>query len=248
MAYGGKLVVYSAGAVDAVNNFEGLSAFHTVMLAGGSASIINAIIGIVLAVILVKMKLRPTSRLFLTQLMGMQFVQGIGYMMVGGLFGVGDWGYVYDRLSGPYPELIGVLQIVLSIIGCVGIVALFFLLNYLSYYFIQDKDNKKERMHVAFGLHLMPLIFGIVIGTFITVLSPAVKAGLMSMGTCILFSFMWIPFFWGFMFTGPMKTLPPKTSRYLYPLPEKANWILLVVGVILVLIDIIVFGPGIYFT
>ena len=183
MAYGGKLVVYSAGAVDAVNNFEGLSAFHTVMLAGGSASIINAIIGIVL-----------------------------------------------------------------SIIGCVGIVALFFLLNYLSYYFIQDKDNKKERMHVAFGLHLMPLIFGIVIGTFITVLSPAVKAGLMSMGTCILFSFMWIPFFWGFMFTGPMKTLPPKTSRYLYPLPEKANWILLVVGVILVLIDIIVFGPGIYFT
>lgn len=247
LAYGGRLHLYSAGAVDSTCNFGGLSAFHTITLAGGNASIINALIGIVLAVILVKMKLKPTSRLFLTQLMGMQFVQGIGYIMIGGLFGAGDWGNVFRRLDVVYPELIGPLRITLSVIGCAGIAALFFFLNYLSYYFISDKDNKKERMNVALGLHLIPLIAGFAVGMIISALSPAVKDGWLTMGECLLFQFMWIPFFWGFMFTGPMKTLPPKKSRYLYSLPVKSNWILLILSIVLILINIFVFGPGIFF-
>ena len=247
LAYGGRLHFYSAGAVDAASSFEGLSAFHTITLAGGNASIINALIGIVLAVILVKMKLKPTSRLFLTQLMGMQFVQGIGYIMVGGLFGAGDWGNVFRRLDGVYPELIGPLRITLSVIGCVGIVALFFFLNYLSYYFISDKDNKKERIHVALGLHLIPLIAGFAVGMIISAISPAVKAGWLTMGECLLFQFMWIPFFWGFMFTGVMNVLPPKESRFLYKLPQKPNWLFFAFGLILVLIDIFIFGPGVFF-
>ena len=245
--YGSKLVCYSAGAVDAVvADMESLSPFHRIMVAGGSASIINVIIGIVLAVILVKAKLKPMARLLMTQLMGAQAVQGVGYFMIGGLFGAGDWGNVYRALA-DWPGLVSALRIGLSVLGVAGILGLFFFLNYLSYYFIEDKDSKAERMHVAVGLHLLPLIVGFSLGMICSFMSPMAGTGALSIGESVLFSFMWIPFFWGFMFTGVMKTLPPKTSRFLYRLPEKPDWVLLCVAVILILIDIVIFAPGIWF-
>ena len=245
--YGSTLVCYSAGAVEAyVADMESLAPFHRIMVAGGSASIINMIIAVILAVILVKKKLKPMGRLFLTQLMGMQAVQGIGYFMVGGLFGAGDWGNVYRALT-EYPGLISTLRICLSVLGIVGILGLFFFLNYLSYYFIEDKENKKERIHVAFGLHLLPLMIGFSLGMICSFISPMVDTGALSIGESVLFNFMWIPFFWGFMFTGIMKTLPPKTSQFLYKLPEKPDWILFAAGVLLILVDVFVFGPGIWF-
>ena len=247
MIYGSKLVCYSAGAVDAIVPYDEIvSPFHRIMVSGGSASILNTIIAILLAIILVKKTLKPMTRLFLTQLMGMQAVQGIGYFMIGGLFGAGDWGNVYKHIA-EYPNLIMVLRIILSIIGIAGILGLFFFLNYLSYYFIEDKDNKKERMHVAINLHLLPFIIGFSLGMIVSFMSPAVKSGALSIFECILFNFMWIPFFWGFMFTGVMKTLPPKESRFLYKLPGEPNYVLLSVGIVLMLIDIFVFGPGIWF-
>ena len=246
--YGSKLVCYTAGAVEAyVTDMESLAPFHRIMVAGGSASIINMIIGIILAIVLVKATLKPMMRLFLTQLMGMQVVQGIGYFMIGGLFGAGDWRNVYRALT-EYPGLVSALRIILSILGIVGILGLFFFLNYLSYYFIEDKDNKAERLHVAFCLHLIPFIIGFSLGMICSFISPMVSAGKLNIGECILFNFMWIPFFWGFMFTGVMKTLPPKTCRFLYKLPEKPNWILFAIAAALILIDIFVFGPGIWFS
>ena len=248
MIYGSKLVCYSAAAVDAyVVDMESLTPFHRIMVAGGSASIINVIIGIVLAIVLVKARLKPMMRLFLTQLMGMQAVQGIGYFMIGGLFGVGDWGNVYRALT-DYPSLVATLRIVLSVLGIAGILGLFFFLNYLSYYFIEDKDNKAERIHVGFCLHMIPLIVGFSLGIICSFISPMASTGSLNIFECILFNFMWFPFFWGFMFTGVMKTLPPKTSRFLYKLPEKPNWILFATGVILILIDVFVFGPGVWFS
>ena len=245
--YGSKLVCYSDGAVDAVvADMESLSPFHRIMVAGGSASIINVIIGIVLAVILVKAKLKPMARLLMTQLMGAQAVQGVGYFMIGGLFGAGDWGNVYRALA-DWPGLVSALRIGLSVLGVAGILGLFFFLNYLSYYFIEDKDSKAERMHVAVGLHLLPLIVGFSLGMICSFMSPMAGTGALSIGESVLFSFMWVPFFWGFMFTGVMKTLPPKTSRFLYRLPEKPDWVLLCVAVILILIDIVIFAPGIWF-
>ncbi len=248
MIYGSKLVCYSAGAVNAiVADMESLSPFHRIMVAGGSASIINVIIGIVLAIILVRARLKPLIRLFLTQLMGAQVVQGIGYFMIGGLFGAGDWGNVYRALT-EYPSLVSALRISLSVLGVTGILGLFFFLNYLSYYFIKDKDNKAERMHVAVGLHLLPFIVGLSLGLICSYLSPMANTGALNIWESILFNFMWIPFFWGFMFTGVMKTLPPKTSHFLYRLPEKPNWVLLGAAVVLILVDIFIFGPGIWFS
>ena len=85
MVYGSKLLYYSAGAVDAtVADWTRLSVFDRIMVAGGSASIINAVIAIILLIVLLKSKgLKPMMRVFLTQLMGAQFVQGIGYFLIG---------------------------------------------------------------------------------------------------------------------------------------------------------------------
>ncbi len=247
MIYGSKLLYYSAGAVDAtVADWASLSVFDRIMVAGGSASIINALIAMILLIILLKSKtMKPMTRLFLTQLMGAQFVQGIGYFLIGGLFGAGDWGNVYDRIS-DVPDLVAVLRIILSVLGCGGIMALFFILNHMSYYFIEDKDNKKERLQVAFRLHLVVLIVGFTIGMICSGLSPAMKDGYLNWGVCFLFNVMWIPFFWGFMFTGVMNVFPPKKSRFLYRLPPAPNWVLLALGILLVLVEIFIFGPGIY--
>ena len=245
-AYGDKVTWFSAGAVLPMGSIDymSLSPFHRIMVTGGSASILNVIIGLILMFIVLKVSMGPIMRLFLIQFMGTQLTTGIGYFMIGGFFAVGDWGLVFSHLS-DQPGLVTAIRIVLSVIGSIGIVGLFFLLNYMSYYFIEDKDNKKERLGVAFKLHLLVMLIGYTIGIIVTLLSPAMGSGELSLGLGLLYNMMWISFFWGFMFTGPMHTLPPRKSRFLYKLPAKPNWVLFAVSVVLILIDIFVFGPGI---
>jgi len=247
LIYGEKILFYSALCVDSVPaDYASMSAFDRIMVTGGSASILNAIFGIILLIILLKKQLKPMSRLFLTQLMGAQLVQGFGYFLIGGLFSVGDWNNVFTSLA-DNPGVVSALRIILSVIGAGGIVALFFILNRMSYYFIENKEDKQERVSVGFNLHLTILFVGVIVNTIATFLSPAIKMGHSSYGTFLLFNFMWIPFLWGFLFTGPMKTLPPKENLFLFHLPEKPNWILFCIGAVLILVDIFVFGPGIFF-
>ena len=244
MIYGSKLVCYSSGAVDAVvRDYSVLSPFHRIMVAGGSASVLNTLFGIILLIVLLKVKMGSLVRVFLIQLMGAQLVQGVGYFLIGGLFGAGDWGNVYAHLT-EYPGLVTFLRITLSVVGAAGIVALFFVLNYMSYYFIQNKDDKGERRYVALRLHLSVFVIGFVIGMICTAVSPAVKSGELSIGLGFLFNMMWIPFLWGFLYTGYL-VKPPKNGRFLYHLPQKANYVLFFISVILVLIEIFVLGPGI---
>lgn len=248
LAYGDTVICFSAGAVlpGYTLDYSEMPVFHRIMVAGGSASIINAIIGIILIFVVLRVNMRPMLRLFLIQLMGCHLTEGIGYFLIGGLFGAGDWGWVFNALDNR-PDVITPLRIVLIVVGAVGIVGLFFLLNYMSYYFIEDKTNLKERVSVAFKLHLLMLIIGFTWGMVATAISPAKESGELNLGIGLLYNMMWIPFFWGFMFTGVMKTLPPKESRFLYKLPAKPNFLLLGVGIVLLLFDIIVLGPGIWF-
>ena len=244
--YGDQLVCYSAGAVKAIENYEGMSVFDRIMDAGGSASILNVIIGLILLLVVLKVNMGPLMRVFMIQLMGTHLCCGIGYFMIGGFFGAGDWGNVFSTL-GDAPGVVTALRIVLSILGAAGIVWLFFLLKSMSYYFIEDRDNTKERNYVGLRMHLLMVPIGFGVGMIVTLLSPAMGSGDLSLGLGVLYNFMWIPFLWGFLFTGPMKTLPPKESRYLYSIPKKPNWILFAVAVALILVDIFVFGPGIFF-
>ena len=248
LAYGDSVLVYSAGAVlpgETIDYFS-LSVFNRIMVCGGSASIINVIIGVILIFVVLKVQMKPLMKVFMIQLMGAHLCEGVGYFLIGGIFGAGDWGRVFSYMS-DVPGTLSALRITLSVIGSLGIVGLFFLLNYTSYYFIEDKTNLKERVSVGFKLHLIVLIIGFTLGMIVTAISPASKSGELSIGIGLLYNLMWIPFFWAFMFTGVMKTLPPKESRFLYKIPAQPNFIVIAVGLVLTLIDIFVFGPGIYF-
>ena len=65
MIYGSKLLYYSAGAVDAiVPDYSILSPFHRIMVAGGSASVLNALFGIILLIVLMKVRMGPLVRTF----------------------------------------------------------------------------------------------------------------------------------------------------------------------------------------
>ena len=245
IVYGDKLLIFSAGATErmGLTDCASLPYFGRVMLAGGSASILNVIIGLVLMVIVLKASMGPTLRVFLIQLMGAQLSEGVGYFMIGGLFGAGDWGSVFSF----FPDDTGfvtALRIILSIVGGIGIVGIFFLLSYTSYYFIKNPDDLKERNKVSSRLHLTMIFIGFTIGMIISAMSPNEELTLL---VGFLYNMVWITFFWGFMFTGVMKVFVPKKSRFLYELPGKPNWLLLAVGVVLTLIDIFVFGPGLFF-
>lgn len=248
LAYGDKIICYSAAAVRPgdIIDYAALSPFHRIMVAGGSASILNAIIAVILTIILLKCSMGPMLRLFLTQLMGAQFAQGFGYFLIGGCFAVGDWNKVFSYFPDS-PGFVSAMRIILIILGAGGMVFTFFILNHMSYYFIEDSSNKKEKMAVALKMYLLMFLIGIVVGLLVSIQSPAIASGELSLGLALFFDLMWIPFFWGFMFTGVMNVLPPKKSRFQYKLPVKPNWILLATGIVLILIDIFVFGPGIFF-
>ena len=248
LAYGDTVLCFSASAVlpGYTLNYSAMPVFHRIMVAGGSASILNAIIGIILLILILKIKMGPMLRVFLIQLMGCHLTEGFGYFLIGGLFGSGDWGWVFNALI-DRPDVITFLRTILIISGSIGITGLFFLLNYMSYYFIEDKTNLKERVDVAFKLHLLVLILGFTWGMIVSFISPANASGELNLGLSLLYNIMWIPFFWGFMFTGVMKVLPPKGSRFIYKIPSKPHFIIFGLGVALMLFDIIVLGPGIWF-
>ena len=215
------------------------------MVAGGSASVLNMIIGMILLIILLKAKMGTTMRVFLIQLMGGHLAVATGYFFIGGVFGFGDWGLVYEQ----FPEGSGIvlgLRIVLSIVGTIGIVFSFFALNYMSYYFIEDTADRKERFRVAAKLHLVMVILGFGVALLAMTKSPAIKSGELSYVLSLFYDLMWIVPFWAFMFTWVM-VKPPKKSRFLYNLPEKPKYILWVLGLALTIFDIFVLGPGIWF-
>ena len=103
--------------MDSVTDYAGLSLISKIMNAGASACILNAVFGIILLIVLLKVrKMGPMLRIFLIQLMGAQICQGFGYFMIGGFFGVGDWGNVFSVIS-DRPGLITALRIILSVTG-----------------------------------------------------------------------------------------------------------------------------------
>ena len=221
-------------------NFEKFAPIHRILVAGGSASILNVIIGISLFFVLLKMRMGAMIRMFLIQLMGAHLATGFGYFMIDPLTLLGDWGNVFDMFPDA-PGLVLTMRIVLFIIGSAGIVFTFFALNYMSYYFIIDPADKHQRLYVATRLHLVMLIVATIVGCIGGIVSPASGGSYFA----VIFANMeWIVFFWAFMFTWVMVRYPSR-SRYFYDLPQKPAWLLFVFSVILILIDLIVLGPGV---
>ena len=240
---GDQVTLFSATCVgydETSVHFENFAPFHRIMVAGGSASILNTIIGMVLFFVLLKSRMGAMMRLFLTQLMGAHLATGFGYFMIDPLTQLGDWGNVFNCFPDA-PGFVLTMRIVLFIIGSAGIMFTFFALNYMSYYFIENPADKQERLFVATRLHLVMLIVAVIVGCIGGVISPASGGSYFA----VIFANMeWIVFFWAFMFTWVM-VKHPKQSRFLYSLPQKPNYLLLAISVLLILIDIIVLGPGV---
>lgn len=240
--FGDQVTIFSATCVgidDAVD-ISSLAPFHRVMMAGGSASILNVIIGMGLFFLLLKCRMGSWMRVFLIQLMGAHLATGFGYFMIDPITMLGDWGNVFSSFPSA-PGIVLTMRIMLCVVGAVGIVFTFFALNYMSYYFIADPSDMQERLNVALRLHLVMLIIATVLGCIGGMLSPASGGDSFAI---ILGNMEWIVFFWAFMFTWVMVKHPKKT-RFIYSLPQKPNYLLLIIGVILVLFDLIVLGPGI---
>ncbi|MEE3466873.1 MAG: hypothetical protein VZQ83_00380 [Eubacterium sp.] len=248
LIYGDKISWFSAGAVQSPHLIDPqtLSPFNRIMICGGSASIMNFIIAIIILFILIKCKkMGATLRVVLIQLFGAQMATAVGYFFFGGLIGMGDWGNVWKALA-DMPGLVTTLRIILIAVGAIAIVFTFFVLNYYSYDFIHDPADKKERFSVASKLHLTMFIMGMTVPFLTMIKSPMIAAGELTFLDVLFFNMAWIVFFWGFMFTWVM-VKHPKESRFKNDLPAKPNYVLLAISVILVLLDIFVLGPGLFF-
>ena len=244
-AYGDKCAVFSAGAVEPLHliDYQALPPSHRIMVAGGSASILNVIIGLILAAVLLKKRLKPVSRMFLTQLMGGHLTEGFGYFMFGGLIGMGDWGNVFSCFPDD-PGFVMGMRIVLTVVGVFGYLFIFFILNHLSYSFIKDPADEKQRFYTAVRLHLPMFILPFIMACLVMIPSPMIKEGAITYAETLFWNMAWIAFFWGFMFTWKM-VKPPKKSRWLYDLPEEPLYAFWIAAVAVSLFDIFVLGPGI---
>ena len=244
--YDHEVIWFSAGAVLSSDDYDfmALSPFHRAMAAGGSASVINALVAILLFFVIIKVQMGPGLRVFLIQYYAMQMCLGFGYFMVNGLFGAfGDWGNVF----GLFPDsTVVIMRIVLGVLGSAGIVFTMFALNYMSYYFIKHVDDRKERFYVALGLHLLPFIASSVFAVIVDMNSILMREGYFDANPffSIAVRFMFIPLFWGFMFTWVM-VKHPKESRFRYKLPSEPRYVLWGVTIILLLVDLFVLAPGI---
>ena len=248
LIYGQDVLWFSANAVAEGDNidYSTLNFFDRIMLPGGSASILNIIIAMILFFILIKVSMGPMMRIFLIQYMGMHMCEGFGYFMIGGMFGgFGDWGNVLSAFA-DQPGTVTALRVTLSVIGSAGIVFSFFAMNYMSYYFIENNQDRKERFYVGLRLYLVPFIVTTVFSVIVDMNSRLYKLGYgaANPGFTILTKFMMISFFWAFMFTWVM-VKPPKESRFLYHLVKEPKYVMWAVTAVLLAIDLFVLAPGI---
>ena len=247
--YGDRVVSFSAGSVSVAGlvDFSTKAGVHKI-LSSGSASIVNAIIGMVLLIVLIKVKEMPAmSRLFLTQLMGGHLLEGFGYFLIG-TFSIGDWGNVFSLFSDS-PGASMALRIVLAVLGFGAMVPLLYLFTYMTYYFIEDPSDKAERRWVSLRLNLTLFLAAYVVGALATINLPPVKSGAMPYWMFLCFNGMWFLYLVAFFYAwGGIMVKPPKESRLRCKLPQEPHPLIWGASVVLILIDIFVFGPGIFFS
>ena len=246
--YGDKVECFMSGAVSYNDfvDFSTMAPIHKIMSAG-SASILNAIIGVVLLIVLFKVRKMPAMlRLFLTMLMGGQLLEGFGYFLIG-TFSIGDWGSVF-KLFSDSPGASMALRIVLGVLGFGTMVPLLYLFTYITYHFIEDPSDKAERRRVSVRLNLVLFIVAFIVGALASINMPIVKNGELPYWMTLFFNLMWFLYVVAFFYAwGGIMVKPPKESRIRCKLPKEAHPILWAIAVILTLIDIFIFGPGIYF-
>lgn len=249
--YGHKVEYFSAGSVGSILQYDlhELPLFHRILVAGGSASIVNAIIGVVLFVILIKVnEIPPLLRLFLTQLMAGQLLEGFGYFLIGGYFKTGDWGNVISYCD-DIPGCEMGLRIVLAAIGTVSSFFILYFLTAFTYHFVEDPSDKADRRRASVRLNLTFTLAGVIIGSLCDLRIPEVVNGDLPYWLFMLYKLTFglslVAFFYAW---AGIMAKPPKESKLKSRIPTEPYPLVWIAALVLALIDIIWFAPGVYLT
>ena len=249
MIAGAKPVLLAFGCADTVNPTANIDNVFWKIMYAGSAALMNIVIGFILLIILKKCKLGPLSRPLVLLMTLMHFSMGFGYFLRDGILyqpgsdNLGDWAKVLENFNGSI-----VLRIAMLVVGCLGILFVFYIAWRQAYHFISDNNDKKERNRVASALYLFPYLCNAVVFTLVELRGPVAQD---NMGSFLIISpiinvFGMIGFFWGYMFVAHM-VKPRKDNVYYFSPCATKQPVLWIAAVAVILFDVFVLCPGIYF-
>lgn len=226
-----------------------MNSFFWKLMFEGSAALVNIVIGLILLFVLKRFRLSPLSRAFTLMLTMSQLSMGFGYFLRDGISyspnnGMGDWSKVLDRFDGSIALRVGML-----VVGSAGILFVFYLAYREAFHFIRDNNGKAERRLTASALYLYPFILSAVVLTLLGLLSPL--TGEIGTVNALIFGaitniFGMITFFWGYMFVAVM-VKPRKENVYYFSLCSQRKLVLWIIAAALLVFDVFVLCPGIYF-
>ena len=239
MIAGSKPVLLAFGCADTVNPTANIdTAFWKIMYAG-SAALMNIVIAFVLLIVLKKCKLGPLSRPFVLIMTLMHFSMGFGYFLRDGILytpgsdNLGDWAKVLENFNGSI-----VLRIAMLVVGCLGILFVFYIAWRQAYHFISNNNDKKERNRIASALYLFPYLCNAVLFTLVELRGPIAQDNI---GSFLIISpiiniFGMIGFFWGYMFVAHM-VKPRKDNVYYFSICDEKKIILWVIALAVLVFD-----------
>ena len=240
-----------AGTVEGTATANLDSVFWKIMFSG-SAALMNIVIGTILLIVLKKAKLGPLSRPLILMTTMMHYSMGFGYFIRDFFLydpnhdpdvQQGDWAEVYENFNGNMA-----LRITMLIIGCLGILFVFYIAYRQAFHFISDNNDKKERNRVASAIYLFPYLLNAVVFTLVELRGPVAQASMESflIISPIINIFGMIGFFWGYMFVAHMVKPRKDNVYYFSPCAQKkvALWI---AALAVVAFDAFVLCPGIRF-
>ena len=240
-----------AGTVEGTATANLDSAFWKVMFSG-SAALMNIVIGFILLIILKKAKLGPLSRPLVLMTTMMHFSMGFGYFIRDFFLydpdpdpdvQQGDWAAVYQNFGGNMA-----FRIIMLIIGCIGILFVFYIAYRQAFHFISDNNDKKERNKVAMAIYLIPYLVNAVVFTLVETRGPVAQASMESflIISPIINIFGMIGFFWGYLFVAHVVKPRKENVYYFSPCCEK-KVVLWIAALAVLAFDAFVLCPGIWF-
>ena len=229
-----------------------MNSFFWKLMFEGSAALVNIVIGLILLFVLKRFRLSPLSRAFTLMLTMSQLSMGFGYFLRDFFLydpnpdpdiQQGDWAKVFENFDGNLA-----LRITMLIIGCIGILFVFFIAYRQAFHFISDNNDKKERNRVALAIYLFPYLVNAVVFTLVELRGPVAQDNINSflIISPIINIFGMIGFFWGYMFVAHMVKPRKQNVYYFSPCAEK-KIVLWIVAAALLAFDALFLCPGFYF-
>ena len=252
MLAGAKPEVLAFGCAGTVDPTADISTVFWKVMYSGSAALMNIVIGTVLLIVLKKFRLGPISRPLVLMTTMMHYSMGFGYFLRDFFLydpnpdpdiQQGDWAKVFENFDGNLA-----LRITMLIIGCIGILFVFFIAYRQAFHFISDNNDKKERNRVALAIYLFPYLVNAVVFTLVELRGPVAQDNINSflIISPIINIFGMIGFFWGYMFVAHM-VKPRKDNVYYFSPCAQRKIALWIVAAALLVFDALFLCPGFYF-